>query len=184
MRKALVFSIAVSIVWGILSASPAGAGCPASTKITKMNATLQGFKEGGPYDVGKIRSVKAFVLDGGKKMKICISNMDLTSYLNVDALGAKPPKHKGDFALILQLSNGSNLVVAGKYSPRAGYGKPFWATAEVLTSAGKAGTFVSIGASDGVAEIVEIGGGRVCGKFNLTGTSGSASGEFNAEIVK
>ncbi len=161
-----------------------GESCPSVSKISEMTSSLPGFKEAGPYDLKKIKSVRAFAIDGGKRIKLCLSNMDLKSYLSLDALAAQAPKKKGDFALIVQFNNGKDPVVAGKYSPKAGYGKPFWVTAEILTSAGKAGTFVSIGAQDGTAEIFEIKGNKMCGKFALSGPVGKASGVFNAEVVQ
>lgn len=184
MKNVFICCVAAVVLCGFFAGNALSASCPPTSKITEMTSTLPGFKEAGPYDIKKIKSAKAFVIDGGKRIKLCLSNMDLKSYLSVDALAAKAPKKKGDFALIIQFSNGKDPVVAGKYSPKAGYGKPFWVTAEILTSAGKAGTFVSIGAQDGIAEIYEIKGNKMCGKFALTGSGGKASGEFNAEMIK
>lgn len=155
-----------------------GADCPSADKIEIMNVTTPAFAEAGPYDISKIKSAKVFVLDNGKRIKVCLANIELKSYLSVDAVGAKKLS-AGEFVLILNLSNGPNEVVAGTYSPKAGYGKPFWATAEVLTGSGKSGMFFSIGASDGTANLIEFSKNKACGTFDITGAAGQVKGTFN-----
>ncbi len=183
MRTPTLAAMAMAILSCSLTAN-AWAACPATSTITQMTATLQPFKDGGPDNVSKLKTTNAFLLNSGKQVKVAFSNMDLSNYLDVDALGAKPPKKKGEFVLIVALSNGPQPVAPGVYTPKSGYGKPLWATAEILVSNGKAGNFVSIGSNDGSAEIIEISGKRICGKFDLKGVAGKVSGTFNADLTK
>ncbi len=171
--KSIIFVLPVLLVFSVGSAV-----CPPLSKIAVMNVTSPGFAEAGPYEIGKIKPGKVFVLDGGKRIKVCLANVELKSYLSVDALAAQKLK-PGEFVLILNLSNGPSPVVAGTYSPKAGFGKPFWATAEVLTGAGKAGTFFSIGTQGGTVELIEFSQGKACGTFNLTGAAGQLQGQFS-----
>jgi hypothetical protein len=161
----------------VLVFSIGSAVCPPASTIAVMKVTSPGFAEAGPYDSGKIKPGKVFVLENGRRIKICLANVELKSYLSVDALGAQKLK-PGEFALILNLSNGASPVVAGTYSPKAGYGEPFWATAEILTGSGKAGTFFSIAANEGHVRLLEFSAARACGSFDLSGYSGQVKGEF------
>lgn len=178
MNHSVRMAILSLAAFSILFAFADGAGCPPASKIEIMKVTSPNYAEAGPYDIGKIKSVKVFVLDNGKRVKVCLANIELKSYLSVDAIGAKK-LNASEFVLILNLSNGPNAVAAGTYSPKAGYGKPFWATAEVLTGSGKAGTFFSIGAGDGTVNLIEFSNAKACGVFDVTGAAGQVKGTFN-----
>ncbi|MCP5107609.1 MAG: hypothetical protein GY950_29750, partial [bacterium] len=71
-------------------------------------------------------------------------------------------------------------------NPAAGYGKPFWVTAEVKVHKGEKNVIVSLGVLQGSAEIVEMKGDTMCGSFSLKNKKGDSavSGEFNVKITK
>ncbi len=177
MKNTVGLFFILGVIFCLRTATAGSADCPPTSKIVMLKVTSPGFSEAGPYDPGKIKPGKVFVLDGGKRIKVCLASFDLKNYLSVDVLGAQKPK-PCDFVLILDLSNGPIPVVPGTYSPKAGYGKPYWATAEVLTGAGKAGTFFSIGASAGTVELLELSSSKACGTFDLTGAAGRVQGQF------
>ncbi|MCK7474303.1 MAG: hypothetical protein MZV49_13690 [Rhodopseudomonas palustris] len=96
-----------------------------------------------------------------------------------------PLKHKGQFILQVTFSNGAGIG-PGKYDPAAGYGKPFWASAEIKVPLGEQGTIVMLGVGEGTAEIVAMSGSMVCGRFRLKtpANRSPAAGEFNVPMER
>ncbi|MCP5108621.1 MAG: hypothetical protein GY950_34870, partial [bacterium] len=77
----------------------------------------------------------------------------------------------------------------GKYSPAAGYGKPFWVTAEVKLFKGEKGVIVSLGVREGTATIIKMTEDSICGTFDVKTKAGSSlkgtlSGKFNVKMEK
>jgi hypothetical protein len=100
-----------------------------------------------------------------------------------------PLTKKGQFILQLNFSNGADAVKPGTYNPDAGYGKPFWVSAEVKVMVGAKGTIAMLGARTGTAEIIKMSETMVCGRFHLQAKVGEivnseVAGEFNVKLEK
>lgn len=159
--------------------------CPKANKITKMISGMDSFKAVQPLDFSKIVSAGALANKAGTKVQVCLSNSNFT----IPQLASDfvvPIKEKNQFIAVINFSNGSKPLSAGKYSPAAGYGKPFWVTAEVKVHKGEKNVILSLGVVEGTAQIVEITGDRICGSFNLKNKKGDSgiSGEFNMKLEK
>ncbi len=161
------------------------AGCLKDNKITKLTSTMASFKAVQPLDFSKIVSAGAYSNKAGTKLQVCMSNADFP----VDKMANSfvvPIKEKSQWIAVLNFSNARKPIVAGKYSASAGYGKPFWVTAEVKVHKGEKNTIVSLGVVEGIAEIIEITDSKICGTFNLKNKKGDSGivGEFNMKIEK
>ena len=165
-----------------------GKECPSGNVIVKMDCEMPSYKAVAPLDYSVIRSAGAMSRKEGKKLEVLLSNGDFTIQ-QMSGSFVVPIKKKSEFIMVIQFSNGPDKVVAGTYSPQAGYGKPFWVFAEVKLHKGEKGVIVSLGVREGTAEIVEISDERVCGTFDLRSKTGSArpsiiKGTFNVKLEK
>lgn len=178
---------ALVIVPGFVSRASAAGKCPDKSTVKAISSNDPEFKAGQP-NLTSVKSSKAMIKNGGKEVKVFLSNGSFTAK-QMDNDMVLPIKKKGEGVVILKFTNASNKVAAGEYKPSAGYGKPFFVSADVMVKgtkpAGTVITFVAGGSSDkGSATITEITDKKVCGKFDMTGGLGSLSGEFAADIEK
>ena len=159
--------------------------CPQANKITQMTSGMESFKAVQPLDFSKITSAGALSSKAGAMLQVCLSNGDFTTK-QMSSDFVVPIKEKSQFIAVINFSNGSNPVAAGKYNPAAGFKKPFWVTAEVKVHKGEKGVIVSLGVREGTAEILEITDDKVCGTFALKNKKGDSviSGEFNVKLEK
>ncbi|MCU0236915.1 MAG: hypothetical protein MUC72_07505 [Acidobacteria bacterium] len=163
------------------------ADCPKANIITIMMSAMQAFRDALPLDRSSLKACGAQLSKDGKELRVCLANGDfaIADMANSFVL---PLKHKGQFILQVNFSNGAGIV-PGKYDPAAGYGKPFWVTGEVKVPLGEKGTIVMLGAREGTAEIIAMSGSTVCGRFHLKTVAGhpqpsEVAGEFNVPMER
>jgi len=171
----------------VISLSGTAADCPKTNVIAKMSSAMQAFKDAQPLDRSALKACGAQLSKDGKELRVCLANGDFTVEDMANSF-VLPLKQKGQFILQVNFSNGAGIV-PGKYDPAAGYGKPFWATAEVKVAVGEKGTIVMLGVTEGTAEIIAMSGSMVCGRFHLKTPSGQAqpsevAGEFNVKVER
>lgn len=176
--------VAVSLLVGL--SMGASGECPGTNVITAMMSGMASFLEVSPLDFSTIRSSGALSTRNGTRIQVCLSNANFTiEQMSSDYL---VPITSGDqFIAVIKFTNGREPVVAGEYSAAAGYGKPFWAYAEVKLYNGEKGVIVSLGVQEGTAVIQELTEDRICGTFNLKTKAGNPkpaeiSGEFNVQL--
>lgn len=189
--KPFVAIVAVLALAATAAARGAGqdrsAGCPQANVIAKMVSAMQAFRDAQPLDRTRLNACGAQLSKDGKELRVCLANGDfaIADMANSFVL---PLKHKGQFILQVNFSNAAGIV-PGIYDPAAGYGKPFWASAEVKVAIGDKGTIVMLGAGEGTAEIIAISGATVCGRFRLKTAAGhpqpsEVAGEFNVPLER
>ena len=191
-KNKVVLALAMALIMSLaVAAQGAGSGrpgeCPKANVITKMASAMQAFKDAQPLDRSLLKACGALLSKDGKELRVCLANGDfaIADMANSFVL---PLKQKGQFILQVTFSNGAGIV-PGKYDPAAGYGKPFWVTAEVKVAIGEKGTIVMLGVEEGTAEIVSMSGAMVCGRFHLKTPVGhpqpsELAGEFNVRVER
>lgn len=183
MRKTILLTVLTLVFF--FCGTGLDAGCPRANKITKMISGMESFKAVQPLDFSKIVSGGALSNKAGTKLQVCLSN---GTFKTAQMAGSfvVPIKKKSEFIVVLNFSNARKPITAGKYSASAGYGKPYWVTAEVKVHKGEKGVIVSFGVVEGTAEIVEITETNVCGTFSLKNKKGDSAiaGEFNVKLEK
>jgi hypothetical protein len=179
-----IFFAAVLIIL-FLGGSVHSGDCPSGNKIDKMTTTMPSFVAVSPLDYSKINSAGAKMKKDGTKLTVCLSNMKGLTISQLANDFVLPIKSKNEFIAQIVFAMGKkDKIAAGDYSPKAGYGKPFWVFAEVKVHKGEKGAVVSLGIREGSAKIIKITKDRVCGTFNLKSKPGSSlkseiSGTFN-----
>jgi hypothetical protein len=163
------------------------ADCPKANVIAKMVSAMQLFRDALPLDRSTLKACGAELSKDGKELRVCLANGDFAIAEMANSF-VLPLKHKGQFILQITFSNGAGIV-PGTYDPAAGYGKPFWASAEVKVAIGDKGTIVMLGAGEGTAEIIAMSGSTVCGRFRLKTPAGhpqpsEVAGEFNVPLER
>lgn len=161
---------------------------PKGNAIKTLTCTdMKPFQDVSPLNFGTIRSAGAQRSKDGKKIEVYLSNGNFT----VESMSSDmvlPLKNKKDFILVVTFMNGPNPVVDGSYSPKAGYGKPFWSFAAVRVLSSPKGNTVSFGVTEGKATISGISSGKISGTFQLQRKNGAkvvteASGAFNVPLT-
>jgi len=183
MKKLLIAFLCVLLVPVCVGAAPPKGNAIKTLLCTDMKA----FQEVSPLAIGTIRSAGAKRSKDGKKIEVYLSNGDFT----VESMSSDmvlPLKNKKDFILVVTFMNGSNPVVDGTYTPKAGYGKPFWSFAAVRVLSGPKGTTLSFGSNEGKSTISGISTGKISGTFLLQRKNGAkvaaeASGTFNVPLT-
>jgi hypothetical protein len=179
-------AVAIALL-SLLLPTTSFAEAPAGNSIKTLTNTFgQGFKDVPPLDLKNIRSAAALRSKDGRQIEVFLSNGNFT----VDQMANEyvlPLKSKNEFILVLTFHNGTNPAVDGTYSPKAGYGKPFWSSVVVRILSGPKGTNVSLGANEGTSTIKGISGGRVTGSFQVKTRNGDkvmaeAVGTFDAPL--
>ena len=183
MKKIILLTTV--ILFFFFSVSKLDAVCPKANKIAKMTSAMASYKAVQPLDFSKITSAGALADKAGTKLKVCLSNGTFGTEQMANSF-VVPIKKKSEFIAVLNFSNARQPITAGKYSPAAGYGKPFWVTAEVKVYNGDKGVIVSLGVVEGTAEILEMTETTICGTFNVKNKKGDAAmaGEFNVKLEK
>jgi hypothetical protein len=170
--KKIFFAAVMVILFFVVSVY--GEDCPLENKIEKMNTTMSSFAAVSPLDFSKINSAGARMKKDGSKLSVCLSNIKGLTISQLANDFVLPIKSRNEFIAQIVFSMGNkNKIVAGDYSPKAGYGKPFWVFAEVKVHKGEKGAVVSLGIREGSARIIKITQDRVCGIFNLKSKPGS-----------
>lgn len=181
-------TLAFTVLGFLLLPTASLAEAPTGNSIKVLsNIYDPGFKDVAPLDFTKIRSAAALRSKDGRKVEVFFSNGDFS----VDQMANEyvlPLKSKKEFILALTFHNGSNPAVDGTYSPKAGYGRPFWSTVVVRILSGPKGTNASLGANEGTCTIKGIPGGRVTGSFQVKSRNGEkvmaeAAGTFDAPLT-
>ncbi|MCX6559507.1 MAG: hypothetical protein NTZ26_03235 [Candidatus Aminicenantes bacterium] len=172
----------------LLTLFSTAADCPPGNVITKMTSSMQAFKDALPLDYASLKTGGAQLSKNGKELHVCLANevFPIAAMANSFVL---PLTQKGQFILQLNFSNGADAVKPGPYNPDAGYGKPFWVSAEVKVMVGTKGTIAMLGARTGTAEIIKMSETMVCGRFHLQAKAGEivnseVAGEFNVKLEK
>jgi hypothetical protein len=172
----------------VLALFSTAADCPPGNVITKMTSSMKAFQDALPLDYSTLKTGGAQLANKGKELHICLSNevFPIAAMANSFVL---PLTKKGQFILQLNFSNGAEAVKPGIYNPDAGYGKPFWVSAEIKVMVGEKGTIAMLGARLGTAEIVKMTETMVCGRFRLQAKAGEVvnsevAGEFNVKLEK
>ncbi len=180
-----VFFVTVLLVIFVISSIAVQAECPKANKITKMTSGMASFKAVQPLDFSKIVSAGALINKAGTKLNVCLSNANFETAKMANSF-VVPITKKSEFIAVINFSNARKPIVAGDYSPAAGYGKPFWVTAEVKVHKAPKNTIVSLGVVQGTAKIIKITETNVCGVFDLKNKKGDSAiaGEFNMKLEK
>ncbi|MBN2400184.1 MAG: hypothetical protein JXI33_07570 [Candidatus Aminicenantes bacterium] len=183
MKKVILLTTLVFIFF--FSVSKLDALCPKANKITKMTSSIASFRAVQPLDFSKITSAGALADKAGTKLQVCLSNGIFGTEQMANSF-VVPIKKKSEFIAVLNFSNARQPITVGKYSPAAGYGKPFWVTAEVKVYNGDKGVIVSLGVVEGTAEILEMNETTLCGTFNVKNKKGDSAiaGEFNVKLER
>ncbi len=181
-------TLVIALLGLLLLPTTSLAEAPAGNSIKMLsNSFGPGFKDVEPLDFKSIRSAAALRSKDGKQVAVFLSNGNFT----VDQMANEyvlPLKSKKEFILVLTFHNGTNPAVDGTYSPKAGYGKPFWSSVVVRILSGPKGTNASLGANEGTCTIKGISGGRVTGSFQVKTRNGDkvmaeATGTFDAPLT-
>ncbi len=186
MRKTIVLLFIIPILFNFFISAES---CPENNIINKMATNMDSFNAVSPLDHSKIRSSGAQLNKAGTKLTVSLSNMEGLSIKKLVNDFVLPITKKEQFILDIELRNGKNEVVAGTYSGASGYGKPFWAFAEVKLHKGEKGVIVSLGIREGEVIITKMTDKTVCGKFELRSKKGSKqssmlSGKFNTKLER
>lgn len=186
--KRIILTIITILIFLAASLSVSAADCPKDNVIKKMTSGMQAVKDAQPLKFSTVKSAGAEVSKNGKKLKVSLSNGDFTAAQMANSF-VVPLKNKGEFILTLNFSNGADPVKAGKYDPAAGYGKPFWVTAEIKVLKGPKGTIAMLSVAEGSAEIIQMTDKTICGTFHLKTKAGAktaseVAGTFNCELTK
>ncbi len=184
-KSVLIILSSLSLLWW---AGAADKDCPQTNVIAKMSSGMESFLAVQPLDFSRIKSAGAMSKREGKKVEVYLSNGDFTTE-QMSSSFVVPIKKKEEFIAVIHFSNGADKVAPGTYSPGSGYGKPFWAFAEVKLHKGNKGVIVSLGVAEGSATIIKMTEDNICGKFDLSTKPGSSvrgeiSGEFNVKLEK
>ena len=162
--------------------------CPESSSLTEMISSSSTVKAMGPFDLSMIKSGGAMLKKNGTLLDVYLSNGDfsITQMANNFVV---PVKEKGVFIAAINFANAREPIVPGIYSAAAGYGKPFWVTAEIKVAREEKGAIVSLGVREGTAIITKITESMVCGTFDLKlmkkdAISNAISGQFNVPLEK
>jgi hypothetical protein len=183
------YSAIAWLAFGLLATlSVATADCPKGNVVTKMTSAMKAYLEAQPLDRSSLKKGGALLSKDGKNLSVCLANADFGKEEMANSF-VLPLKNKGEFILQVNFSNGSVPVTAGKYDPAAGYGKPFWVSAEIKVLVGEKGTIVMLGVDEGMAEIIAMSANNVCGRFHLQTKAGSPfsseiAGEFNVKLER
>ncbi|MBK8598960.1 MAG: hypothetical protein IPN83_26025 [Holophagales bacterium] len=181
-------TLTIALLGLLLFPTTSLAEAPAGSSIKVLsNGFDPGFKEVSPLDLRSIRSAAALRSKDGKQVQVFLSNGDFTADQMANEY-VLPLKSKKEFILVLTFHNGTNPAVDGTYSPKAGYGKPFWSSVVVRILSGPKGTNASLGANEGTCTIKGISGGRVTGSFQVKTRNGDkvmaeAAGTFDAPLT-
>ncbi len=161
----------------------AAADCPEKSVIKNLSSDMDSFKAVAPLDFSRLKSTGAQLRSQGKRLLVLLSNGSFSTAQMADSF-VLPIRNKSEFILALNFSNGPDPISPGTYTPAAGYGKPFWVTAEVKLYKPEKGVIVSLGVVEGSAVITRLDKNRVCGSFDLKNRQGTsfASGEFNLPL--
>ncbi len=191
-RASIGLAVVAVIVLAATAAAQGGgqnrpADCPKANAITKMVSAMQAFRDALPLDRSSLKTGGALLSKDGKELRVCLANGDFAVADMANSF-VLPLEQKGQFILQVNFLNDAGIV-PGKYDPVAGYGKPFWVTAEVKVAVGDKGTIVMLGAAEGTAEIIAMSGSTVCGRFHLKTPAGhpqpsEVAGEFNVKVER
>jgi len=162
--------------------------CPQTNKITKMTSQMESFQAVQPLDFTNLKSVGALAKRQDQKIEVYLSNGTFTIN-QMSSSFIVPIKKKDEFIAVIHFSNGNQAVTPGTYTPKAGFGKPLWAFAEVKLYKPEKGVIVSLGVKEGTARIISLTEDRICGVFDLYSPKdshffGEISGEFNVPLEK
>lgn len=168
-----------------LVAPPAAPTDNAVTALTCLDNPS--FQEVQPLDFSKIVSAGALSSRGGQKIEVYLSNGSFTVAQMANEY-VLPLKNKSEFILVVTFLNANQPVVDGTYSPKAGFGKPFWCYAAVRVLSGPKGTNASFSVNDGQAVLAGVKTGRISGTFDLFRKNGAAvaaqaAGRFNVPLT-
>ncbi len=187
MSGRMLALVAAGLLVGLGSGVCAEEGCPESSAIKEVFSHSDIIEAAGPFDWSVIESEGALFKRNNTRLGVYLSNGDFTvSQMANDYV--VPVKESGVFIVAINFSNGPDQIEPGTYSAESGFGKPFWATAEIKVAKDDKGAIVSLGVREGTATIVKMEDGRVCGTFDLQlrqkdGTLlSSISGEFNVPL--
>ena len=186
MKKFMIFCLSIFLITVF---SIIGKNCPEKNIIKKMSTNMDSFKAVSPLDHSIIRAGGAQLNKAGTKLTVSLSNMEKLSIKKLVNDFVLPITRKDQFILDIEFRNAKKEIVAGAYSGSSGYGKPFWAFAEVKLHKGEKGVIVSMGIREGEAIITKITDSMVCGKFELRSKKGSTqnsslTGEFNVKLER
>lgn len=179
----------VLIILTLFIYSTANGGCPEKNIIKKMTTTMASFKAVSPLNYNIIRSGGAQLNKAGTKLTISLSNIEGVSISNLSNDFVLPITKKDQFIADIEFRNAKKPITAGTYKGTAGYGKPFWAFAEIKLHKGEKGVIVSLGIREGEAIITKMTETSICGKFDLRSKKGGSqnsilSGEFNVKLER
>jgi len=175
-----------TLALGLTLVCPAAA--PVDNAVTAMTCVDNpSFQQVQPLDFSKIVSAGALSSRGGQKIEVFLSNGSFT----VDQMANEyvlPLKNKSEFILVVTFLNANQPVVDGTYSPKAGYGKPFWCYAGARVLSGPNGTNASFSVNDGQAVLAGVKSGKISGTFDLNRKNGTAvaaraAGKFNVPLT-
>jgi len=162
--------------------------CPENSAITEMISSSSTVKAMEPFDFAMIKSGGALLKENGTKLGVYLSNGDFT-IKQMSSSFLVPVKEKGIFITAINFTNARKAIETGTYSAAAGYGKPFWVTAEIKVAREEKGAIVSLGVREGTATIIKITETSICGTFDLKlkkkdAITNAISGQFNVPLEK
>lgn len=160
--------------------------CPEKTVITELIAKPSTtWDEAGPYDFTNFKDAFGQMSKKGDKIEIIISNIEEERKILRRTL-VFPGKEKGDYQMVLTLSNAKNKLTTGEYSFK-GYGEPMKASVSLGVAKGEKGTYIGFNTPEGVVKVHSISKDKICGTFELKSKEGStiehiAKGEFSVPV--
>jgi hypothetical protein len=182
-RGILVVGMLGVLVWTL----PVTAGdCPDGNVLSAMETAMESVQKVSPLDFSSVVSAGAQLKKDRTKIRVCLSNGEL-SIAEMANDYVLPLTDTSQFIAVVSFTNGGEPVTEGEYSAASGYGKPFWAFAEIRVKVGEKGTTVSLGVAQGTATITKLSEDRVCGSFDLRTTDdasfpGVITGEFSCPL--
>jgi hypothetical protein len=165
----------------LMVAGDGWAACPEGNSVDRLSSSLKDFPTA--IDFGTVIASGAREKSAGARLYIYLSNADF-SLGQMSSSMVSPIKDQSQGVLILKLANGQKPVEPGDYSPAAGYGQPFFASAELrrMKSDGKAMDLV-FNLESGTIQLRELADGRACGTFDLSGIEDTRiSGSFSVAV--
>lgn len=160
--------------------------CPEKTVITELMAKPSTtWDEAGPYDFSNFKDAFGKMSKKGDKIEIIISNIDEERKILGRTL-VFPGKEKGDYQLVISLSNAKEKLTTGEYSYK-GYGEPMKASVSLGVAKGEKGTYIGFNTPEGSVKILSISKDKICGTYELKSKEGSsithtAKGEFSVPV--
>ncbi len=162
--------------------------CDKENAVASVSSPMDSYAAAGPFDFSTVASAHGILKRKGTKLVVAFSNLDLSADDVANISMRTPTMAKGDWIVMLTLTNPPAGIDAGTYDPTNGYKKPYWVTADIVVKREDSdqGTILGINLDSGTAMLDGIGGGQACGSFDVSGGEGkhAVAGSFNVAVTE